>query len=251
MKLIEPSTKVMILAGGRGKRMGEHTDFAQKCVLPIDNEPVISHIITHLAEAFGPLNLIIGVAYRAEDVEKVVGSRVSKTIKATFVPHTPGSESAAAFASAEDMLKDGEALLGIPGDVIVTPRTYQKVVEKHAASESDLTVSPSIFVDEVDTHALVKVHPGTQLVQEFNFPVNKSNDPSGYFRDTGIEVFNKGFFDVMRSINPDLYGLAVSMFTRELAKQDRVSAYVSQDPWLHVGYPEDLKKTWKQHRVAA
>lgn len=251
MHIVEAGTKVIILAGGRGKRMGDHTVDRQKCVLPIDNEPVLSHVITHLTEAFGALNLLLAVAYRAGDVKDVVEKRTGRSIKATYIPHTVGAESGGALASMEHLMKPGETILSIPGDVIVTPRTYQKSVERHDASNTEITVVPSVYVDEVDTHALVKVHPHTQLVQEFNFPVNKSNDSTGYFRDMGIEVFRKPFMDVMRSISPDLFGIAVSVFTRELAKQERAGAYVSPDPWLHVGYPEDLEKSWKNQKVAA
>lgn len=245
--MLERGTKIVILAGGRGKRMESHTEEKQKCVLPIDGEPALSLIIDELVTAFGSLNLLLAINYKADDVVSVVEQKRSPSIQAQYVYHPTGSESSGAYSSVEHLIKPHEVVLGIPGDVIADSSVYATTLGNRIYGETDIVVTTSIHTDEVDTHGLVMAQQDNpHLVQEFKYPVKPTDAADGYTRDMGIIGFSKSLLDQLRVLKPDLHGSPVSQFIQWFADRNRAGVNPTTGRWLHIGYPQDLYKSWKK-----
>ena len=60
--------KAMLLAAGRGTRMGELTEEMPKPMLPLNGRPMIEHIVRRLQDA-GLREILIVVGYRRELIE--------------------------------------------------------------------------------------------------------------------------------------------------------------------------------------
>lgn len=59
--------KALILAGGRGKRMGKLSDESNKCMLELDGKPVLEYNLERAAEL--DINeIVLVVGYRAEEI---------------------------------------------------------------------------------------------------------------------------------------------------------------------------------------
>ncbi len=66
--------RALILAAGRGSRMGDETEGRPKCLLEVDGRALIEHQLETLADCgVGPVALVVG--YRADDIKEVVGTR--------------------------------------------------------------------------------------------------------------------------------------------------------------------------------
>ena len=66
--------QALILAAGRGSRLGGTVDGTPKTLLQIGQRHLIEHQLETLAEAgVGPVHLVVG--YGAEEVREIVGSR--------------------------------------------------------------------------------------------------------------------------------------------------------------------------------
>jgi dTDP-glucose pyrophosphorylase len=59
----------LILAGGRGKRLGGASEFVNKCMLEINGKPLIEYSLDCLASQNKISKIIIVVGYRAEDIK--------------------------------------------------------------------------------------------------------------------------------------------------------------------------------------
>ena len=57
--------KVVILAGGFGTRISEHTDLLPKPMLPIGGKPILWHIMQWYA-SFGHTEFIVALGYKEE-----------------------------------------------------------------------------------------------------------------------------------------------------------------------------------------
>ncbi len=66
-KIIENMT-VLILAGGLGSRINQHTKNLPKPMIRISGEPIISHIINHY-KSYGLNKFIIASGYKSEVIE--------------------------------------------------------------------------------------------------------------------------------------------------------------------------------------
>lgn len=64
--------KALILAGGRGKRLNEVSATRNKCMLDLNDRPLIEHSLTN-AIAAGVGEIIILVGYKAEDIINAYG----------------------------------------------------------------------------------------------------------------------------------------------------------------------------------
>ncbi|MEX2059743.1 MAG: sugar phosphate nucleotidyltransferase, partial [Nitrosopumilaceae archaeon] len=60
--------KAIILAGGRGKRLKQVTDYVPKPLIPLDNIPIIEWQIRYLKK-FGIKDIIICTGYKTEQIE--------------------------------------------------------------------------------------------------------------------------------------------------------------------------------------
>ena len=64
--------QALILAAGRGSRLGEKTSDLPKCLLEIGRKPLIEHQLETLADAgVGPVGMVVG--YCADEIREVVG----------------------------------------------------------------------------------------------------------------------------------------------------------------------------------
>ena len=61
--------KVVILAGGLGTRISEHTQFTPKPMIKLNNKPIVHHIID-IYNSFGLNDFIIATGYKSESIEK-------------------------------------------------------------------------------------------------------------------------------------------------------------------------------------
>ena len=64
--------KAVILAAGKGTRMGELTDETPKPMLPVEGRPILEHIVTGLREV-GITEFCIITGWKAEVIEDYFG----------------------------------------------------------------------------------------------------------------------------------------------------------------------------------
>jgi NDP-sugar pyrophosphorylase family protein len=60
--------KALILAAGRGKRLGEITESVNKCMLPLGGKPILEYNLERAAEMDDVTEIILVVGHKAEDI---------------------------------------------------------------------------------------------------------------------------------------------------------------------------------------
>jgi glucose-1-phosphate cytidylyltransferase len=76
--------QVVILCGGKGRRMGKDLEGLPKALLPVGKKPILWHIMKYYA-AFGHNDFLLCLGYRAEEIIKYF--RATKEFKIQFA-HT-------------------------------------------------------------------------------------------------------------------------------------------------------------------
>ena len=77
--------KALILAGGRGKRLGNLTNLMNKCMLKIQGKPILEYNIERACEIEDVDEIVIVVGHRAEDIINTYGIHYKhKQIKYVF-----------------------------------------------------------------------------------------------------------------------------------------------------------------------
>lgn len=78
--MISKVLPVVILAGGKGTRLREETEFIPKPMVKIGNLPILLHIINHF-EKFGKFNFLVCTGYKEEIIFEYFKKYPKKNIK--------------------------------------------------------------------------------------------------------------------------------------------------------------------------
>jgi len=121
--------KVIILAGGRGKRLRPITDYVPKPLIPIKNIPIIEWQIKYLKK-FGISEIIICSGYKTKMIENYLNNK-KLGIKITFSVEDKPLGTGGAIKKAGKKIKD-RSFLVINGDII-TNIDLKKLIKKNNA----------------------------------------------------------------------------------------------------------------------
>ena len=108
--------KAIILAGGRGKRLKQITDYVPKSLIPLNNIPIIEWQIRYLKK-FGIKNFIICTGYKTEQIENFLKIKKNLGVNIKFSKEKSPLGTGGAIKKAGNLIKE-KSFLVMNGDVI-------------------------------------------------------------------------------------------------------------------------------------
>ena len=120
--------KAVILAAGRGTRMGDLTDEMPKPMLRVHDRPVLEHIIIGLREV-NIREICIITGWRAEMIENHFRDGADLGVSISYTRQEVQDGTGKAPELAREFV-DEEAFLLTYGDILVKPETYQQMLER-------------------------------------------------------------------------------------------------------------------------
>ena len=108
--------KAIILAGGRGKRLKQITDYVPKPLIPLNNIPIIEWQIRYLKK-FGIKNFIICTGYKTEQIENFLKIKKNLGVNIKFSKEESPLGTGGAIKKAGNLIKE-KSFLVMNGDVI-------------------------------------------------------------------------------------------------------------------------------------
>ncbi|MEE2948188.1 MAG: nucleotidyltransferase family protein, partial [Verrucomicrobiota bacterium] len=125
--------KAVILAAGKGTRMGALTEELPKPMLPVEGKPILEHIISGIA-AQGVRELCLIVGWKAEVIQKHFGEGSALGLNITYTTQEVQDGTGKAPELAREFVGD-DAFLLTYGDILVRPETYATMVERFGQGE--------------------------------------------------------------------------------------------------------------------
>ncbi|MFB0560473.1 MAG: sugar phosphate nucleotidyltransferase [Candidatus Lokiarchaeia archaeon] len=136
--------EAVILAAGKGKRMGNLSKFIPKPLIPITNRPIIEHLILAYKNA-GISDFIIVTGHLGNQIRKRLGdgSRLGVSIR---YKHSKNYELGPVHSliAAENEISSNDFFVS-PADFIIDPRAIQTIKKSH--SRRGVTVAVDIASD--------------------------------------------------------------------------------------------------------
>ena len=143
--------KVIILAGGKGKRLRPITDYVPKPLIPIKNIPIIEWQIKYLKK-FGISEIIICSGYKTKMIENYLNNQ-KLGIKITFSVEDKPLGTGGAIKKAGKKIKD-KSFLVINGDII-TNIDLKKLIKKNNAIAS-IQLKTKFGILQTDGNKIIK-----------------------------------------------------------------------------------------------
>ena len=125
--------KAVILAAGKGTRMGQLTDQVPKPMLRVNGRPILEHIIAGLVGT-GIQELCIVTGFRAEIIERHFGDGKALGARITYARQLVQDGTGKAPEYAKGFVGTDPFLLTY-GDILVKPDTYRQMVTRFGSGD--------------------------------------------------------------------------------------------------------------------
>jgi len=246
----ERVSKAVILAAGRGTRMGSLTGDVPKPMLPVEGKPILQHIIEGIKEA-GIRQFHIIVGYRAETIEGFFTDGHELGVNLTYSHQLVQDGTGKAPELAREFV-DVDPFLLTYADILVKAETYRQVVTRFTGGNFAAVVTAVegeevakggflIFDDNFCLDALIEKPTPEELHELRHSGKYKEGDSIWY--NAGIYIFQPSLFEYTGKLQKSERGeyeltdaiMAMRLAGHTVAGQDIKSS------WVDVRDPEVLR----------
>lgn len=231
--------KALILAAGRGSRLGQRTTACNKCMLPLAGKPLLQYSLENAAQA-GVDEIVVVVGYMAETVINAFGIDYHG-IRVQYVIQDDAAGLVHAINSARSAVDGSDFMLFLADEVLRTPQHKDML----ACFENEKLFGICGVVRDGDPQEIRKTYavipnPETQQIYRL---VEKPRRPLNDIRGTGNCIFRNAIFDYvdLTPINqnrnekelPDLVQCAID-------DGEDVRYFDIGDGYTNINTPEDI-----------
>lgn len=234
---------IVILVGGRGRRLGALTHNKQKGVLRFKGKPLIVHIIDALLKIGGAEHIYVATGYRTGDVHNVLGARyfsqlTSGEIRIVDGSHITGTLSRLAYVAQSIHISNGCMVMGIDG---IIPQKVIGHFLHHAQTSIDkplVLASPRLSI--APTHYLLRMK--NKRVVEYFPPMSESSIESDWYVDVGIRYIPRKELAKIRRLDAGHRMFIPQFITSLLLAGKEVNGFTFTESWSHFGVAMDFVK---------
>jgi NDP-sugar pyrophosphorylase family protein len=223
--------RAVILAGGKGSRLGPYTTVLPKPLLPVGDRAILD-VVVHQLRDFGFTDLTRAVGYLAHLVRAVMGDGSNHGVRIDYHEEEEPLGTVGPLALMDDL---NDTFLAMNGDVL-TALNYADLMDMHLESGNLLTIASHRRVVSTD-YGVLHVNDGngsTQVVTGFE---EKPQIP--YVVSMGVYVIEPRALELIeRGERLDLPDLVL----RLLAANEKVGSYLYDGYWLDIGRHDDYEK---------
>ncbi|MCK5772841.1 MAG: NTP transferase domain-containing protein [Thermoplasmata archaeon] len=223
--------KALVLAAGKGVRMGPLTENRPKPMLPVAGKPFLEHTVNALKEA-GIDHIVILTGYHGGVIKDHFGDGSKWGVKIDYLVQPERLGTANAVGMAREMMT--EDFLCLNGDVIVTHSLVASMIEnfgKYGRSLMSL-----IEVEDVSRYGMVKVKG--DIVEAI---VEKPRDRARGLINGGIYLFKRNIFEAIERTPLSSRGeYEITHSLQLIMEKEEVGCMVPDAEWVDIGSPWDL-----------
>ena len=224
--------KVVVLAGGEGRRLLPYTASLPKPMMPIQNRPILEVIVRQL-QAMGIEEILLATGYLEELIRAYFqdGGRFGVPIHYSREDEPLGT--AGPLSLVRQRLTD--TFVGVNGDIL-TNLDFRCLVEFHNKQANDVTLGLTVRKELID-FGVVRLDGEGQFHEWDEKPVHE------YMVSMGVYVMSPTVLPYLAEntfLNLPDY---ITLLKRSGA---RIGSYVHEGYWLDIGRREDYERACRE-----
>lgn len=224
--------QAMILAAGRGTRLGELGRRIPKALVEIGGEPLLARQLDYLAAA-GVERVVVNAHHLAEQIVAFVAERSHPVrVEVSVEPELLGT--AGGVRGALDRFDEASQIIVIYGDTIVDA-PLRTLVAAHLSAGADATIAVNWLEDTLGK-GLVEVDEGG-LIMDL---VEKPSQPRPGLANAGVYVVERELMEL--APEGSFCDFAIDLFPSALSAGRRLKAVVIDVPADDIGTPDALAR---------
>ena len=219
--------KAVIMAGGRGSRLGKLTTQCPKPMLPLLNRPVLAHIL-NLLKHHQITDVVFTVHYLAEQIKNYFGDGRDLGMAIQYAIEYSPLGTAGSVKNAQPYLDD-EPFLVMSGDAI-TDIDLSSVLQFHWDKQAVATMVLKHVADPLE-YGVVVADPGECIRYYLEKPTQ--SQIISHTVNTGIYVLGP---EVLAMMKPSqVYDFSCDIFPRLLSQNSLLFGYPADGYWCDIG----------------
>lgn len=218
----------IILAGGRGERMGQLTKEVPKPMLRVGGKPLLQYQIEQLKEA-GATDVIIVEGYLPKVIQEYFGDGKEFGIHIHHLVVDTAKGSAGATREALQLIPETEENIPLLYGDILSDINIKQLMEKHKEI-GDIATLSTVSADYLHPDGLVTIDQNGMLKEI------KTATEAGIFVNAGIFALNR---EKMLSLLPEKRDLSRDVW-EPVSKTGRLTTSRHEGYWRNMTSPFDL-----------
>jgi choline kinase len=223
--------KAVILAAGRGERLGVYTSLQPKPLVKLYKQSMIEHVITSCKKA-GITDFLVVTGYKGELIQRKLGEGKTLGVKIKYVsnPKWQNGNFTSLFAAEKNLLDEPYFILTM-SDHLYNEALITNALKSYNDQPTICVDKNPVHVKDLEDATKVRVrHDGS--VQDIGKEIRKYN-----CIDTGVFIMPSDVFKFIDGVDGELYH-----FMKILIKaKNLVACDVTGVPWIDVDTPQDLE----------
>ena len=241
--------KAVILAAGKGTRMGELTSELPKPMLKVQGKPILEHIIRGIVNA-GIREVFVVTGFRAEAIENYFGNGSKWQARFVYGRQAVQDGTGKAPEVAQKFIGSAPFLLTY-GDILVPPETYQQMILRFNEDDfsglvtvtrgEDVTKGGLNFFDDEFCMKRVVEKPGPEQLDQLRHDGwLRPGQPVWY--NAGIYIFKPSLFEFTARLQKSPRGEyeLTDALNALLAAHHKIAGLEIQGRWVDVRDPDVL-----------
>lgn len=225
------SKKAVILAGGKGSRLGPYTTVLPKPLLPVGDRAILDVVVRQLKDN-GFEDMTFAVGYLAHLIRAVFGDGSEHGVSIDYHMESEPLGTAGALATVDGL---DESFLFMNGDVLTT-LDYDELFEIHKQSGNVLTIASHRRVIQTD-YGVIHVDGAAGDTRRVTAYEEKPEIP--YVVSMGVYVAEPEILDfIPKDKHFDMPEVVVALV--EAGRP--VGSYLFEGFWLDIGRHEDYER---------
>jgi len=228
--MINRNTKILILAGGKGKRFNPFSFVIPKPLMPINQNPILMYLIKSFKK-YNFKNFLISTGHQAELIKAYLGTGKKLGIKVKYFNENKPLGTAGPIGKIKKEIKINDYFFLINGDVY-TEMNYKKMLIFTIKGNYDLVVG-SIKKRYKNSYGVLDIK-NNRIKNITEKPNSSFNISSGIYIIKNTKNLNL--------IPKNKFFTVPNLIERYLSKGLSVGAYDIKDYWIGIENMENLKK---------
>jgi len=228
----EYKNTIVVMAGGKGKRMLPYTKNCPKPLLSLGNKPILEHIFLK-AKSEGFKNFAVATNYLGHMIQDYFGNGKKLGIKIRYINENFFLGTAGALALLDPVPK--LPFIVCNGDVISDIR-FKDLISFHIKNQALVTMA--VKPHELRNPYGVANIKGNKITDIKEKPISKS------YVNAGVYAFNP---KILKYLNNKVEYLdMVTLIKNLIRKSNKVLAFPAYEYWFDIGMPKDFNKVKKK-----
>ncbi|MBM3493859.1 MAG: nucleotidyltransferase family protein [Armatimonadetes bacterium] len=231
-----PITRAVLLAAGRGKRLGDLTAHRPKPLIPVQGKPLLQWIIEGLRDA-GIAEFLCVIGYLGEAIRDRFGDGSELGVGMQYAWQLDVHGTGAALRLGHEFAEGGPALMSF-GDILTDHRHYGRLPASFDAHPcaAVMGINP---MDDVSAGAAV-IRAGDRVTAIVEKP--GPSDPTSRWNQAGVTAFGAEIWPVLERLPKSARGEyeLTSAIAMLISEGREVRAVEFDGFWSDVGTPEAL-----------